>query len=803
MTTHDPILTALPAILATVDRPGDFYGTGSVELPVVRLAVDGVGPLSLPIPPAQAEALRAVSVDAPYGRGTRTLVDKDVRRCGQLEPSAVHAADPRWRAALDAIVAGSAKALGVTGAVSAELYKLLVYGPGDFFVEHRDTEKEPGMFATLVVSLPCAHQGGELVVRHEGREATLSLASDDVGVARWAAFYCDCTHELRPITEGYRVALVYNLARRAKKPVRAPDSRPAEKKLTAALREWAARDGAPPMVVVPLSHRYSLAEVDFSTLKNGDAAVAQALTRAADDADCALRLAVLSIAESGSAEPQWESYSRSRRRRYDDDDDATRSYDVVEVFERACTLREWRAPDGGREDYGEVAVDEETEVAPPDALEDAEPDEDQLHEATGNGGASFERTYRWAALVLWPHAREREVLAEAGAEALVAAIERRARADRAGALSLARYLTSTWNTLRKPHAAGALHARATRLLLSLGDDALLTELLDAIASAGGLSGLNPPRSSFSVASLDTLDDEDLDDEDLDDEDLDDEDLDDEPPTSVAPPVLIVGPSGVDLEVEAIVSALARLPSDASRRVAVALVKARGGEPLVSLARVLHLASRARNDGAMTEAVEAMADAIAALEKPGAWGTDLYPTRVTAIAELLRAASVAGGAPLTQRVSRAVVAAPAALPDRVIVPVALALAASPDRPSREAVAPLLDACRAHLEARVALPLERPRDARREADGFACNCSSCASLRSFLRDPVQTRWELKANEQLRRHVEAHARQARADVATTTVTTGRPYTLVCTKTTARYDARVRQRADDTAALTALQGW
>lgn len=101
------------------------------------------------------------------------------------------------------------------------------------------------------------------------------------------------------------------------------------------------------------------------------------------------------------------------------------------------------------------------------------------------------------------------------------------------------------------------------------------------------------------------------------------------------------------------------------------------------------------------------------------------------------------------------------------------------------------------------MERPRDATREVDGLTCKCADCASLKAFLRDPVKTRWELKANEQLRRHVAEQARQARVDVSTKTVTTGRPYTLVCTKTTARYDARVRQRADDTAALAALERW
>jgi len=79
---------------------------------------------------------------------------------------------------------------------------MLVYEPGDFFAEHRDTEKVDGMFATLVVVLPSAFTGGELVVRHAGRQAILPLQSRDVGAVSWAAFYTDCQHEIWPVTAG-------------------------------------------------------------------------------------------------------------------------------------------------------------------------------------------------------------------------------------------------------------------------------------------------------------------------------------------------------------------------------------------------------------------------------------------------------------------------------------------------------------------------------------------------------------------------------------------------------------------------
>lgn len=56
------------------------------------------------------------------------------------------------------------------------------------------------------VSLPCEHEGGDLVIRFLGREVALALqgtgpsAPTSVPAAaqvHWAAFYSDCEHEVR------------------------------------------------------------------------------------------------------------------------------------------------------------------------------------------------------------------------------------------------------------------------------------------------------------------------------------------------------------------------------------------------------------------------------------------------------------------------------------------------------------------------------------------------------------------------------------------------------------------------------
>ena len=212
--TMTAIAADLAVLLAKVNRPGDFFTSGTTELLAPSMQVDGVGPIALPLLQVQAEQLIAVAEAAPYGRGQETLIDPSVRRTWQIAPDRVRIRGRHWQQTLDAIVARVAEGLGVDEPIDAEFYKLLIYDRGSFFVGHRDTEKAPGMFATLVIVLPSLSSGGELLVRHAGREIRLDLRCEDPSEAAFAAFYADCVHEVLPVTDGCRLTLVYNLLRR-------------------------------------------------------------------------------------------------------------------------------------------------------------------------------------------------------------------------------------------------------------------------------------------------------------------------------------------------------------------------------------------------------------------------------------------------------------------------------------------------------------------------------------------------------------------------------------------------------------
>jgi len=86
---------------------------------------------------------------------------------------------------------------------------------------------------------------------------------------------------------------------------------------------------------------------------------------------------------------------------------------VPEIVNSSRTLSGWQAPDGSRPSLGEIPF-ADAELCPPGAMDDEEPDEQYFFEATGNEGATFERSYRRAALVLWPQTGKLQVIAGAG-----------------------------------------------------------------------------------------------------------------------------------------------------------------------------------------------------------------------------------------------------------------------------------------------------------------------------------------------------------------------------------------------------
>jgi hypothetical protein len=426
-------LKPLVDLLSDVRRPGDFYVRGSLVAPMPRLDVVGVGTISFPVPEFQAREIIRQSERAPYGRGEQTVVDTTVRKVWQIAPQKMRLSGTAWVETFKTILAQVVKGLGCQNAnISAELYKLLLYDAGGFFVSHRDTEKTEGMFGTLVIVLPSLHSGGEIVVRHAGREVVLDLATTDVSQLNYAAFYADCEHAVRPVADGNRLCLIYNLIQRSgdldrQQLLSAPDYDEEVASVAKLLGDWVKRPDVPPKVVYLLEHQYSPAGLSFLGLKNADAARGKVLGNAAQAVGCAVHLGIVHIEEEGAAELIYDpNYHRSRWRHYDDDEEENEEgeFEVVEISDSDRYIDNWVDLYGRPVDFGAIPLGD-GELLPEGALDEEEPDEQRVSEATGNEGASFERSYRRAAIVVWDERRYPDVLLQAGAEAAIPYLRKR------------------------------------------------------------------------------------------------------------------------------------------------------------------------------------------------------------------------------------------------------------------------------------------------------------------------------------------------------------------------------------------
>jgi len=759
-----PAAEALPALLRGVERPGRFYATGTEITPLPELAVDGLGPLSFPLPAEQARRLFELAEPAPYGLGPDTVHDPGVRRAWQLPPERFSVGGAPWEVTLASITRSVAAGLGAQGEVAAELYKLVLYKPEGFFLEHRDTEKAQGMFGTLVIVLPSPHSGGALVVRHAGEAITLSLSGDSPSQVSYAAFYADCPHELKPVTDGVRLALVYNLVRRGpgQLPI-PPDHREVTEQVAAALERWRAAldDGEeePGKLVYVLGHHYTATELDFAALKNADAAAASVLLEAARRARCDCHLAMLRIREAGAAESSgWGGY-RGRYRDWDDEDE-DEDFEVTEVLEESRTLEHWRAAFGPTPGLGTLPFEDE-ELSPPGVLEDVDPDEQRYMEASGNEGASFERAWRRAALVLWPAERALEVVCRGGLGAALPYLERLAErwteggdvAARRDACALAEGVMEEWPS----HDPWSWRAA--------GDGEERGMLLEALARLG------------------------------------------DPGLAAQGFLQVLIPVGYDGREDAGIAAALPLLTPAVRRVLLRQLVARHAHfGFKKFARLL-----ARLGAPGSQPAEVLGEAAAALlaELPGAAPPREYPSwrRPDApdagfVVVLLTALWQIGAPGLVERALVVLLEHPERYPvDGVLLPAALSLVER----SGDGVGPgftrLVSACEAHLRARVALPLAPPTDWARDAPP-GCGCEDCQSLRDFLAEPERERWRFSARQSLRSHIEDQIRRQICDLDCATERRGSPHTLICTKNQASYQRRVAQRREDERALERLRG-
>lgn len=798
-----PVPQRLLETLGRIDRPGTFCTSGPLPPTLPGLEVAGVGPVALPLEKRQAAALKKRARQAPYGKGTQTLVDTDVRRVWEIDADQIVLANPQWRDVLKQAVGAAQSELGLENQrLEAQLYKLLLYESGSFFLAHRDGEKLDRMVATLVIALPSAHEGGELVVRHEGREETVDFSPMGRFQTQFAAFYADCDHEIRPVTSGFRLALVYNLTlEKSKRKIAAPTSHEYIAATARLLRQWSARSqatpdssaAAPSKLAVLLDHHYTQAGLTRDALKGIDRARADVLFAAAREAGCDASVALVTYWESGSAEPSGEygyGYGRHRRYgRYGDDfaDEGGGKHVMGEVFDSSLTAEHFSDAEGNPLAFGRIPLVDD-EIVSRQPLHDGEPNKEDFEGYTGNAGMTLERWYHRAAVLLWPAKSRFDVLCEAGVEAAVGGLEQMVR---------------QWNQAEK------------------SEQEILKQ--SCLEFASRIIAHGPERRFASGYDVDYVSEGyDHQDDDLGSSDEDGVPREDGAASKISPcPLLSLLEELGDVSLIAawIRGVLAKDVSVNPGQLLGDLCQQHGWatfrdelremfentseETLERHARLLadwslRKDKNAYRRGLCSQLAQEIMSAVERWDPMRAkrdWQSGVV-NRSELLPPLTQAFLALDEPELFERLVTYILRRPKEFDlTTVQVPALLSLKMWLKRNVKHSSAPLhrwLRAVAEVLDSRASHPPREPADWRREF-ATGCDCADCKELSRFLKDPNAKALRLPLAQDRRRHLHQVIDGKKLDTTHVTERSGRPYTLVCTKTKASYERALKAHQVD----------
>lgn len=473
----------LAQLLSDSERPGSYSAQLLAPADLLALTVSGVGPVNLPLRAPVAKKLIAVARPAMFGQGEQTLTDTGVRDTWELTPAQLELGGPAWTALLNRALEHFRDELGLPHAsrLRAEPHSMLLYGKGQFFLPHQDSEKDDEMVGTLVVSLPSAHTGGELVIDHAGESISYRASKEEL---TFVAFYADCRHQVTPVRSGYRVTLTFNLL--AGTETATAETGPAaelarcltEHFTTSVIARYGSRDlGLPNRLVFLLDHEYTQRGLKWDRLKGIDAERTALVRAAAEHAGCETVLALAEVKETWDATPSdgdpWDDHDY-----YEDEDGASAdpaNFQPTELINDEITLGWWTNPKGTAGEPISLHVTD-YEVCAPTPSGRLTPYQSEYEGYMGNYGNTLDRWYRRAAVVVWPRDRAFAARAEAGSPWALRELRDRIDAgDLEGARAAAESLAPFW---KKIGAQKGLLGAALDVAAGLGAAETATMLLE-------------------------------------------------------------------------------------------------------------------------------------------------------------------------------------------------------------------------------------------------------------------------------------------------------------------------------------
>lgn len=102
--------------------------------------------------------------------------------------------------------------------ITTTLDTLKSYSKGGFLKPRKPNEKSECHIGTLLIDIPSSFQGGQSILRRGHEEMGLDWSTSkpilgEMGKLQWVFFSLDVEHEVRPVTDGHRLSLSYDVYR--------------------------------------------------------------------------------------------------------------------------------------------------------------------------------------------------------------------------------------------------------------------------------------------------------------------------------------------------------------------------------------------------------------------------------------------------------------------------------------------------------------------------------------------------------------------------------------------------------------
>jgi hypothetical protein len=403
------LLKVITRCLAEDLNEGIFCTSQSLPSNTLTLEVKDYGKVKLPVLPKAAKNLIEHAKPAKYGFKDKTLYDPEVRNVWEIQADAIKVCSEKWKETLTAVLKKMAFDLNIPKGSTLEpyLHNMVIYGPGQFFAAHQDSEKIPGMVATLVIVLPSNFRGGRLVIEQHGTKKEFGAAKEEH--ISLIAFYADCHHQVEPVKSGYRVALTYNLVMHKAEVVSPTDS---AQELTNALKEYFTaktledvpeyKQNYPRWLVFLLDHQYTQDALNWKLLKGSDRDYVGKLLAAAEILNLEAYLVLADIQETWDAEEEYSgSYFKGHKGKSVGKIYSESDINIRDLINDECTLNHWIDRDGNAVPFGQKYVSDSM-ICWAKSTSEFDPFETNYEGYQGNYGNTVDKWYHRAAIVLWP-----------------------------------------------------------------------------------------------------------------------------------------------------------------------------------------------------------------------------------------------------------------------------------------------------------------------------------------------------------------------------------------------------------------